>query len=39
VKGDYAAYSDLVLLNKNKLGVLFEKENYSKIVFLPVNFK
>ncbi|MGE8301047.1 MAG: exo-alpha-sialidase, partial [Sphingobacterium paramultivorum] len=39
VKGDYAAYSDLVLLNKNNLGVLFEKENYSKIVFLPVNFK
>ncbi|OJZ12310.1 sialidase family protein [Sphingobacterium sp. 40-24] len=39
VKGDYAAYSDLVLLNKNKLGVLFEKENYSKIVFVPVNFK
>ncbi|WP_293888076.1 MULTISPECIES: sialidase family protein [unclassified Sphingobacterium] len=39
VKGDYAAYSDLVLLNKNKLGVLFEKESYSKIVFLPVDIK
>jgi len=39
IKGDYAAYSDLVLLGKSTIGVLFEKENYSKIVFLPVNFK
>ncbi|WP_104384225.1 exo-alpha-sialidase [Sphingobacterium sp. HMA12] len=39
VKGDYAAYSDLVLLDKNRIGVLFEKENYSKIVFVPVNLK
>ncbi|WP_433901253.1 sialidase family protein [Sphingobacterium puteale] len=36
VKGDYAAYSDLVLLDKNRIGVLFEKENYQRIVFVPV---
>ncbi|MDR2273791.1 MAG: glycoside hydrolase [Sphingobacterium sp.] len=36
VKGDYAAYSDMVLLSQNKVGVLFEKENYHKIVFVPV---
>jgi len=38
-KGDYTAYSDLVLLSKDKIGVLFEKENYSKIIFIPVSFK
>lgn len=39
IKGDYAAYSDLVLLNKDRIGVLFEKENYRKIVFVPVKFQ
>jgi len=38
-KGDYTAYSDLVLLSKDNIGVLFEKENYSKIIFIPVSFK
>lgn len=38
-KGDYTAYSDLVLLSKDKIGVLFEKENYSKIIFIPVSFR
>lgn len=39
IKGDYAAYSDLVLLNKDRIGVLFEKENYRKIVFVPIKFQ
>lgn len=30
---DYTAYSDIVKLSKNSIGVLYEKENYSKIVF------
>lgn len=30
---DHAAYSDLVLLGKNTIGILFEKDDYSKIVF------
>jgi sialidase-1 len=34
-----AAYSDLVLVNKNKIGVLYEKDNYSKIVFVIVHWK
>lgn len=36
---DYTAYSDLVLLNKKNIGILYEKENYSKIVFtvIPLN--
>lgn len=38
-KGDYSAYSDLVNVGKNKIGVLFEKEDYSKIVFNIVQWK
>ena len=36
---DFAAYSDLVKLNKKSIGVLFEKDNYSKIVFTKVKWK
>lgn len=35
----YAAYSDLVKLNKRRIGVLFEKDNYSEIVFSAVDWK
>jgi len=38
-KGDYAAYSDLVALNAKQIGVLYEKENYTKIVFTIYNWK
>jgi sialidase-1 len=38
-KGDYAAYSDLVKLNAKQIGILYEKENYSKIVFTICNWK
>lgn len=38
-KGAYAAYSDLVHIKKKKIGVLFEKEHYSKIVFQTVKWK
>ncbi|WP_428331512.1 sialidase family protein [Mucilaginibacter sp.] len=33
-KGDYSAYSDLVLTNKKEVGVLYEKDNYKQIVFV-----
>ncbi len=33
-----AAYSDLVSLKKNVIGVLFEKDDYNRIVFKTVNF-
>ena len=36
---DYTAYSDIVLLNKNTIGILYEKENYSKIVFTLIKWK
>lgn len=32
-KGDYSAYSDVVHLGAGRLGILYEKENYSRIVF------
>lgn len=38
-KKDYTAYSDIVQLSKKKMGVLFEKEGYSQIVFVPVRIK
>lgn len=38
-KANNAAYSDLVELNKKTIGVLYEKENYSRIVFTSVKWK
>lgn len=36
---DFAAYSDLVLLSKNKIGILYEKDGYRTIVFDAVNIE
>ena len=38
-KNDYTAYSDLVLINKKNIGVLYEKDNYKTIVFKIIQFK
>jgi sialidase-1 len=38
-KGDYSAYSDLVKLDENTVGILYEKDNYKEIVFVPVKWK
>jgi sialidase-1 len=38
-KGDYTAYSDIVYLAANKLGVLYERDNYTAIVFAVVSWK
>jgi sialidase-1 len=38
-KSDYTAYCDIAMLKKNKLGILFEKDNYKKIVFTQINLK
>ncbi|MEJ5088468.1 exo-alpha-sialidase [Sphingobacterium faecium] len=35
-KGSYSAYSDIVLVKKNRIGVLYEKDNYKTIVFTVV---
>jgi sialidase-1 len=35
----YAAYSDIVQLGRKRIGVLYEKDQYSSIVFITVNWK
>ena len=37
--GDYTAYSDLVLVNKKLLGVLYERNSYKEIIFQPLSIK
>lgn len=36
-KGDWAAYSDLVQINKQEIGILYERKNYQEIVFKKLN--
>jgi sialidase-1 len=38
-KRDAAAYSDIVMAGKKKIGVLYEKDGYSQIVFTSVKIK
>ena len=38
-KADNAAYSDIVFLDKKTIGILYEKENYARIVFTVVRWK
>ena len=38
-KKDFTAYSDIVQLNKKKIGVLYERDGYSQIVFTVVKWK
>jgi len=38
-KGDFTAYSDLVQISKNKIGVLYERDSYKQIVFKLINIK
>ena len=37
-ESNHAAYSDIVSLGKKRIGVLYERENYSKIVFTAVEW-
>lgn len=38
-QADAAAYSDIVTVSKKEIGVLYEKDNYSQIVFTIVKWK
>lgn len=38
-KGDHAAYSDLVKIDNRRVGIFYEQDNYSKIVFTVVKWK
>jgi len=37
-KKDFTAYSDIVKMGKNKIGVLYERDEYSQIVFTWINW-
>lgn len=36
---DFTAYSDIVKINNNKIGVLYERNNYQEIVFTTVKWR
>lgn len=38
-KGSWTAYSDIVKLSKKTIGILYEKDNYSDIVFKSIRWK
>lgn len=38
-KGSYTAYSDILKTGKNTIGVLYEQDNYKKIVFKVMDWK
>jgi sialidase-1 len=38
-KRDFTAYSDIVKLSKNEIGVFYEREGYAQIVFTVINWK
>lgn len=38
-EGAYSAYSDIVLVSKKKVGILYEKDHYKEIVFLIQKIK
>ncbi|MBS1497051.1 MAG: exo-alpha-sialidase [Bacteroidetes bacterium] len=38
-KNDFTAYSDLVKISPDKLGVLYERDGYSQIVFTVIKWK
>ncbi len=39
VEAGSAAYSDIVPLGRRSVGVLYEKDNYAKIMFIPIHVK
>lgn len=38
-QNDYTAYSDLVKISRNKVGILYERNGYAEIVFKVVRWK
>lgn len=38
-KLDYTAYSDIVKINENQIGILYERNNYKEIIFTVVKWK
>jgi sialidase-1 len=38
-KNDFTAYSDIVMMSKNEIGVLYERDGYTQIVFTVINWE
>ena len=38
-KRDWAAYSDLVVMDNKTVGVYYERNGYAEIVFKPIRWK
>ncbi|MGB3005529.1 MAG: sialidase family protein [Chitinophagaceae bacterium] len=38
-KNDFTAYSDIVMMNKKEIGVLYERDGYAQIVFTVIKWK
>ncbi len=38
-KGDFTAYSDIIAVSKNEMGILYERDNYKEILFTVVKWK
>lgn len=38
-KNDFTAYSDIVKMSENEIGVLYERDGYTQIVFTAINWK
>lgn len=38
-KGDYTAYSDLVKIDNNTIGILYERNGYTEIVFKTIDWR
>ena len=38
-KTDFTAYSDIVLLNKKQIGVLYERDDYKEIVWRIIDWR
>jgi sialidase-1 len=38
-KKDFTAYSDIVMMGKNKIGVFYERDGYAQIVFSTIKWK
>ncbi len=36
---DFTAYSDIVMMSKNEIGVLYERNGYAQIVFIAINWR
>jgi len=39
VADDYTAYSDIVSISPTEIGILYERDNYSEIVFKVIKWR